>query len=300
MAKVNYFSYETGSWVAGEGTDPAYDLLVLLPPDYSATGAAWPWVLECHGAGVTSHYYDISGNGSDYGGYHISEAWLAQGYVFVAAYQTHVRRWGNDATLGGVANSHAYAVANFNLQATGIVGGCSMGGLPGLLTLLAHPEWFRAGAFLHAVCSLDAMHTPEAGNSNYQAEINTSYACTNETYDAATAGHHPEDSWAVIGAAGLPLAFWHGTSDTTVNIAQPNALAAGVNAVLSGLVTVYAISGADHGNYIDTDAYAAAIPAFLAEIGPWEYDLELLSVASSEEAASVFGNIDTLGRRLVT
>lgn len=264
-AITKYYSYQTGSWVEGQGTEANYDLLVLLPDGHDPS-VAYPWVLQCHGAGNTSRSYDEHDPAADYPAYTLANAYLAAGYVVVVPYQTTSYGWGNPASLAAIKNSRDYAVANYNLMDTAIIGGNSMGGLAGLLTLVAHPTWFHAAAFMYPVSSLDANHAPEPGNRNYKKVINRAYGCRNRNYKRVTAGHHPEEMIADFAALGITFGIWHGADDVVVNPNQSATFRDAVNEVGPSVVVYSSVAGAGHGSARVADQFAADLPRFLATL----------------------------------
>jgi hypothetical protein len=258
-----YHNYYDGTWHTGaHATDVTKDLLVILPDGYSAANT-YPWVMMQHSSSGSAHTFDADPASDVNAG--AAQWFLDRGYIVVGSMTGNATNWGNDAACANVLLSRTYAMATYPLEAKPILMGFSMGGLATLTLAADNPTLWHAVMGFYPVTSLDAMHTPDAGNTSYNTAINTAYACNDAGYDAATAGHRPEDRYADLAASGLRFKFWHGATDTAVNHNSTEALRDGVNAIRAGAVE-YVETSAGHGAFVVYTDFATNVQAFLDSV----------------------------------
>lgn len=223
-------------WVQGQQNgNIAYDMLVALPDSYDANRATpYPWIVFCIGAGGTAHDF-IPGNNATYDA--LAGHFTASGYVFIGQpYCADTRNWGDDYALNLVDQVVPWVQAHYNVSTKPVLGGGSMGGALALNYLRMKTKPVSALVLAFPVANFEAM------SGGYQSEISSKYGGSQTAIDLHDPADHPSD----YAGAGVPIAIWHGTIDSTVPYSSSTGFTSAVNALHAGAVTLNTVTGGEH------------------------------------------------------
>lgn len=193
----------TGGIGAHWGSSSGDNFLILTPATYDARRPS-PAVIVFHGNGSDETHWTTNANGKA-----VADAFLAQGYIVIAAANTGATStWGSQAGIDAYVRAYQYARDHYNVGALAFYGN-SMGGIESLIAL-AGESIPGVAAWMGTVPTYDLAENHD--NALFTATINSAYG---GNYAANSVGRDPA-LMNPLAFRGVPMWMLLATDDAAV------------------------------------------------------------------------------------